>query len=525
VPHLPRVTTLIATVVFPIAAIAAAYWLVAHPILVSPYWGDDIGDSQIPMYLARTHTPFLEWVINQTRVSSASTGRFFPLSIANGSAVYVLFEDRESYKLYQFAILALAVTSVGVFVGVILKSRWAGYLAASAAVLTIQFKAWFDPYWQFSGQQSTVAILTTTAFLLPVLACRVLKPSWQRWLIFGGLVVFAAAELMYEQSIFLLPILPFLLMRERVTASRRSLITGGYGLVALLLFGNLLWQRSHAVVTNSGYALSLHPLPVVKTLINQMTNALPLSYQWFTRHAVLPEAAAWPTSKPLTVVITLTFALAIAWIALHVMRLQRHGLWWFCAAATTWWVVPSIFVAISARWQLEVSPGRGYIPVLAGGFAVALLLTAATLGLGRVIASPAGLSFPWTRTRSPLLITALLLGLASGGVLAATASNNFSAVRYEPVRVLQAQRDAFAASVTNGLFDSIPDNAVIVRPLFNPWDWQNSDFAAWYGASPNLRFVRPEDLSTVNCGGADSCFRIIESSPTPGVITYKVVPY
>jgi hypothetical protein len=520
-----RVAVFVTTIAFPILALAAAYWLVAHPILASPYWGDDIGDSQIPMYLARTQTSFLDWVVQQTRASSSSTGRFFPLSITNASAIYVLFAERESYKIYQFVILALALGAVGTFVGVVLRTRWAGYLAAGAGLLTVQFKAWFDPYWQFAGQQSTVVILLSAAFVLPIVGCRIKRAHRRRTLFLLGLAFFIAAEFMYEQSIFLLPIVPLLLMREPISMRRRIEITIGYAVVALLLFGNLLVQRSHAAVSNSGYELSLHPKPVATTMTNQMLNALPLSHQWFTRHAVLPEAADWPADVTVTVIIAAAFAAAIAWVAIHVMQTRRHGLWWFAAAAMTWWVVPSFFVAISARWQLEVSPGRGYIPVLAGGLAVSLILTAGVFAVGRLIESPAGLGTPWRRTRVPLALAAVFLGLAAAAVLVVTASNNRSAVRYEPVRVLQAQRDAFAHSVTSGLFNDIPENAVIVRPLFNPWDWQNADFAAWYGASPNLRFVRPEDLATVNCGGLDRCFRIVESSSRPGIIEYHVEPY
>ncbi len=514
------------TVLFPLTGLALAYWLVAQPIIGSPYWGDDIGDSQLPMRLAVDHESLWTFIVAQTREWSATTGRFFPVNIAHASVVYYLFDTRASYKLYQFAILAVTLVSFGMLMGVMLKSRWAAYVGFGFALMTLQFKNWFDPYWQFSGQQGLSGILACTALTLALVATRLRRGRATIVVAALGMLAFAAAGMTYESSMFFFVAVVLLLIRERASRLRRMVIALAYVGTTMVLFLNLLWQRSNAVVNNPAYTVSLEPHPVLLTLKNQMVNAIPLTYRHYTLGSLLPADPSWPASKITTIVLVLIFIAVMTMALVQLLRIPRAGLRWSALAAMVFWVVPSFFVAISARWQTEVRPGVGYIPVLAGGLAVAWLLVLGASAIGRLLARPDGIGIPWNRWPIPTITVATGMAILAAFVVSVTAVSNVSAVRENPaVTILQLRRDTYAQAVSHGLFNGLPADAVLIRPVFEWWDWRNTAFSAWYGASPSLQFITPEMANSEYCGTTGTCFTLVEENPRAGVITYKVVPY
>jgi hypothetical protein len=509
------------TVIFPIFGLIAAYWLVAGPILGSPYWGDDHGDSQLPMRLAASQTSFFRWWIDLTQEWSATTGRFFPLNVLHAGAVFYFFNDRAIYKLYQFVILAISLSGFAFLIGTILRSRWAGYAAFGLALMTIQMRSWYDPFWEFGGQQPLVNLLSCLGLATAIVACRQSTRRGATIATIIGMVIFAGAILTYESSIFLVVAVPILLLRERESLKRRVAIVAGYGAVSLVLLINLLWQRSLAVVTNPGYQVALDPHLVARTLRNQMGGAIPLSYRVQTVNAVLPSDAGWPTDRVLTVFICALFAGVMTVALLNVFRLPRRGLVLAGIAALIYWVIPSFFVAISARWQMEVRPGVAYIPVMAGGLAVAWLLVLAASALGRALRSPGSIAAPWSGSTRGLTLVAACLAIGVGTIAGITASSNATAVRDPAIVVQQLRRDAYIDALQNGLYKGIAANSFIGHNVGEWWNWENSAFGAWYGASPDLQFVLPQDFPNANCT-VNECYILVEQNPAPGVITYDL---
>jgi hypothetical protein len=516
-----RAFNLLWTLILPVAGLLLAYWLVAGPILGSPYWGDDHGDSQLPMKLAASHTSFFRWWIDLTHEWSVTTGRFFPLNILHAGAVYFLFQDRASYKLYQFIVLAVSLTSFAFLIRTILRSRWAGFVAFGFALMTIQMKSWYDPYWQFAGQQELVNTLSCLGLALAIVACRQRTTRNAVAVAVVGMLIFGGAILTYESSVFLVAAIPILLLRESETIRRRLGITAGYAAVTGALLANLLWQRSHAVVVNPGYQVSLDPQLVLRTLRNQMDGAIPLSYRLHTVEAVLPPGANWPTDRMLTVFICSLFAGVMTLSLVKLFKLPRGGLILAAIAALLYWVIPSFFVAISARWQMEVRPGVAYIPVMAGGLAIAWLLTLAAAFVGRLLRSPGCIAAPFSATSRAFIIVAALASLAASTVVGITASSNVAAVDDPAIVVQQVRRDAYISALEDGLYEGISPTAFIGYTPGEWWSWQNPAFGAWYGASPNLQFVLPQDFPNANCT-QNECYLLLEENPKPGVITYRL---
>ena len=500
------------------------YWLVARPILSSPYWGDDHGDSQLPMQLQFNHQSFFNWWLDLTEQWTSTTGRFFPLNVLNGSAVYYLFQDRSSYKMYQFAIVALALVALAVLIGVIARSKWAAFVATGVALMTLQMKPWFDPFWQFAGQQSMVNILSCCALVLAVIASRRHSRKALLTTAVAGACAFAGAILTYESSILLVVAIPLLLFRE--AAARRTKVTvfGVYFIPTIALFVNLLYQRSKAVVTNPGYTVSLDPHAVFTTFKHQMVAALPLSYRLHTADSPLPPNAEWPLAPAVTFGVTAIFIAAMSVSVYQLVTHRTRRLDTAALAGLIYWAVPSLFVAISLRWQSEVRPGVGYIPVMAGGFAFAWLMT---LGLARVSSirlSGAFVLAPWSYRAKWLAAFAVAVASATGLVCGLTASSNKEAVSEPFIVIDQVRRDAYVEAVRHGLYSGIDTNSYIGHRIGEWWNWENAAFSSWYGAPRQLQFVRPEDLRGEVCA-TTPCYYLIEENPRPGVITYHLQRY
>ena len=507
----------------PCLILAAAFWLVASPIIWSPYWGDDMGNSQLPMQFAINNTQLWPWFLENNRGWMEGAGRFFPLSIAQGITAFVVFTDRESYKVYEFAMVAITFSLAAVVVGVFLRSRWCGFAAFGFALAALQFKSWYDPYWQFGGQQELVASLSLISILFAILAARA-KRRWSfiALTILGAMALLGAA-LTYESSVFLVGVTFALLLRERRARSRRWVVGAVYAAVTFAVLANLYTLRQHATVTNPAYVISLVPHKVRETLVNQIISAIPGSYGHFTRGSVLPANASLPMDTVPAVAIAIAFLALMAFSLQNIMRLRIPDLSWGFVAGGVLWVIPSLFVAISSRWQAEVKPGLGYIPVIFGALAFSWIAVLVVAAIGKAL-QEYGPARDTLYQRTRWMVSGLLAVVMVGFVLA-TASSNEAAVRFEPFVALQSQRDGFIRSIESGLFAKpVAPDAVIIRSVPDWWFWQNAPFAAWYGAPSTLRFATPEEASTLNCGSASECYTLIERSEPDGSYSYSLAP-
>ena len=117
----------------------------------------------------------------------------------------------------------------------------------------------------------------------------------------------------------------------------------------------------------------------------------------------------------------------------------------------------------------------------------------------------------------------MAIGLAIGiaAVAGITASSNAAAVRDPAIVVQQVRRDAYIDALQHGLYKGIAPNAFIGHGTGEWWTWENAAFGAWYGASPDLQFVLPQDFPNANCT-VNECYILVEQNPAPGVITYDL---
>jgi hypothetical protein len=238
---------------------------------------------------------------------------------------------------------------------------------------------------------------------------------------------------------------------------------------------------------------------------------------------VLPADASLPVDPVLAIAIAVAFLTLMAFSLRRVMRLRIPKLSSGFVAGGVLWVVPSLFVAISSRWQAEVGPGLGYIPVIFGVLAFSWIAVLMVVALGRALQRFVPLREALLE-RTRWMATALLAGVMAGLILA-TASSNEAAVRFEPFVALQSQRDGFIRSIESGLFAApVAPDAVIIRSVPDWWYWQNTPFATWYGAPPTLRFVTPEEASSLNCQGSNKCFMLIERQKPDGSYSYSLTP-
>ena len=94
-------------------------------------------------------------------------------------------------------------------------------------------------------------------------------------------------------------------------------------------------------------------------------------------------------------------------------------------------------------------------------------------------------------------------------------------MRDPAIVIHQVRRDAYIDAIQSGLYRGIAPNAFIGHGVGEWWTWENARFGAWYGASPDLQFVLPQDFPNANCT-VNECYILVEQNPAPGVITYDL---
>jgi len=350
-------------------------WLLAVWACVigsTPWIGDDIANRFIRVVMP---TPGLLWgtIVKETRSWMDLQGRFFPGSVAWTRTLLWLVNTRVAYKLVLVALMAFAVLAVALLARRITRS--AGVAAVTVVLFgsLLTLRILVDPVAGFTGLITLTTGLTVAATWLLIVA----KRWW--WGIVAALA-YAAALVTYETVILFAPVMIAVVLFER----RRWPWTLPVIIPAALQTIIVLVLRSRLTTTSApAYTLNLDPGAVASTLVRQMTAALP-GTQW------LGHARAIPPFTKANVAVALVVVAVPVFLAIYHFVVRRHDVSWarigMVGGFGAWmWFAPSVQVAITTRWQTELYPGEGYLPVGYAYFGVALLCAAALLALDRLL--------------------------------------------------------------------------------------------------------------------------------------------
>lgn len=452
-------------------------------ILLSPFWNDDQPNSMraaVLRYSNETPMQFFSRMVNQWRINE---GRFFPVSTIENLYTFVLFNSRFSFKVLQLSSLLLVASLLGALIWQ-LTQRWEISIAVSIMFLILlQIRMWFDPTIGFGLLLQSVSIKFLIVFIL---SFQILKTKNKRNLFVFCLLTFIIwllAVFQYEITIFVWPLIPIsVCFAESASWARRLtaiFVTAVPTAVAIVVS---LVMRS-GVSTSASYKISIGGDIFWITLIKQIAAALPLNTSIFLGYRI------WSVKSSFVfVLISACLFFVFKRIALGNSTISSRNKKLMCLIGGGLAILPAVPVAISEKWQLQLSWGNGYLPVFFQYIGISILLLVIVVWLIEMSASQ--------RPRNRTLII-VMISMVLGGIAGVHSAGTADVVwRTQP---FTWQRELFEQSVRDGFFDVIPADSSIISTSYSPNEWFNPWSYQWFGGSKTHLLSGTESGMVVAC--------------------------
>jgi hypothetical protein len=227
---------------------------------------------------------------------------------------------------------------------------------------------------------------------------------------------------------------------------------------ALVLGVNLALRATCEAPADSPYRMVLRGSLVWKTFARQCVAALPLTYGGFDPFGTFGHTGffrAWAGHAWVGAAVA-TLAAGLAYGVKREDGRTSTPLGFLMLLGVGLLVLPAVPIAVCHRYQWELAPGLGHLPVYLQQFGVALLLVGTTVVVSRRCAAG------WSR-----LALAACVGVACGVIAAGHGASNAAVVE------VRGQHHRFRVgleqSLRAGLLDPVPEGGTLITDG-HPWD-------------------------------------------------------
>ncbi|MBQ4511450.1 MAG: hypothetical protein II969_00550 [Anaerolineaceae bacterium] len=434
-------------------------------LIRSGYFWDDAVNSTLYLAEKKDFVPLGQHVLEFMQKYLA-LGRINVLSF-----YYYFFFYIENVSVYKALIIVSILLNQIIFRNVLraydvpLPYARAGMLIIP---LLLQTRLYQDPV---SGFYSLMQVLTAEMLLCALLLSRWLKSGRVRDLLLC-LLVFTIGLMTYEVCF------PFLLMVCLLIWVRRGSFQQAFrdslpfiGVTILLLAGIYLVRAKFVIYTTyAGVAFSLDPGKILSTALKQFTAGLPLSF-----YTAASQGAVLGNVYPAESFMQYDFVSFLKSIQLSDVLIVAAGifsLWLIKRQSAEGWghengfrsaellilgfsfaVLPIITVAMSERYQGQLLPGLGYLPVYMQYYGIAALLV-------------------WTALKIKISDGVKALVVSAFAVVWLLNLQNNRAVTEIMNRSFYDPRNAGEASLKGGILDFLPQGDILVSLNDRRYLWE-----------------------------------------------------
>ncbi len=477
--------------------------MVLGPVLGTPFYADDISNSQRSATLAANDQSAWDHAIQNTRQWMTGQGRFFPVSAIENIFLFDTVHARSLYKTLQLGVAASAVGLVGVFTAVLTRNRRLGLLAALLVLPGLQFRYWYDPIHSFALLLPSLAIKIIGSWLLLVLGLRS-KDRRSTAVAFAATgLLWTAALLQYEVTYLLAVVAPVLAWHERQASLARRWTAVAVVLVPTFLLANYVATLRSAANPAPAYTTNWALEDLLPTAVYQLVGPLPAAASAFSGGlpglgTLLGDLDAWSVLGALAGGVA-TGLLIHLWSRPTVRSATALS-----GVGAGLYVLPAVPIAASGRWQAELDWGLAYLPVFLQALGLALFL----VGSGSLLASGyercvhAGLLRPPGR-RAGQVACALLGTVVGFSLLVAGIGNRWVA---DQLAGLRTQQEATDAAISDGFFDLAGEGSTVVASVSAGGnEYVNAAYVTWRGGPADLTVLREMPTTTEPCGQFRIC--------------------
>lgn len=375
----------------------------------------------------------------------ATNGRWYPGLVVEKYAVFSIFQDRLAYKIFLVAISLVALITVWLFIRKLASEEFA-FTSILGTIACFQIRGYHDPFIAYNGmiQIVTIFLFTSLAEFLTY------AESGKRRHLIASLSLYVLACSTYEIAYIWAPLFALAALSRRNL--RQSMVLKlpiaaiGFAFVA----GSFILRANARIDPGSLYSTRLDLGAYVAALCDQITAALPLSYLIFNPSKIfLP---AWHGFGIPLNPITFGIAAACAFVVIPTSAVPgRRQSWWVLAGLGILLVLlPSIEIPLLLKYQEELKPGLGYLPVFIEYIGVGILIALI------IVRTPTSRVARW----ASILIFAGITSLSAG------ANEKLADILETPYLT---SRVSFQQALSHGLLASVPSGATLaITPAF-PW--------------------------------------------------------
>ena len=358
-------------------------------VLATDYVGDDIANSCVYGCILRGDWPSVFGLSNHFIAEWIRNGRFFPLSsylCYYSHAICNMICYLYAYKVFLAALslvnLILFQKAASLIAGSRDFGRWAGL--AYVAVLPIDFRV-HSAYWTYHGMMQSVMGLGFVS-IISLFAALQSRSSARAIVLFAvSVLAHAMALMIYEPSFCLVVVLGWILFccLDRPSFMSRVFLLVPYLLPVVAIGGWILWHQIGGDSSYCGTTASFALDKVCATFLCQLTSIIP----GFTLAVALWKGGVDPMviwdhlwTAAIWGVLVAFFVLAGYGCGkeVRVMRIRRNVL--LVLIGAIFLLFPCVLMAVSARYQTELTLGRGWLPGYMSTFGLALLIAGVSYG-------------------------------------------------------------------------------------------------------------------------------------------------
>ena len=454
-----------------VGAVIVLAALFLAPILSTPLLGDDAFNSYLTGYMGYHGMGALELMRLYDSRLIAQQGRYIPAFTIQQFVLWTLTQSAVTIKAIHVLTILSDLALFYVFLKKFGRSRSLALWSIAIVLLTFQIRLFYDPYAGIVVVMQVVMGCLLGSFILIIDEIDGKRTVWR---IPAAVLLYAVAALTYEIAYLYVAVI-FCVAWFRFGSLRPAIkLTLSFVAVFALLVVKDVWLRHNSnliALTHREYVITFNPVTSFTTWFWQTAAAVPLSYLTLNPKHYLPGFQGTLFRHSGTALAVFLLAIGVGYSIVRASprdpgRPAETPLWQIIVVGVLLAIIPGALLSVSPRWQSEVVPGLGYLPVYEAGFGIAMLIGAVLLVLlraGGPVRTIAGLAVP----------------LAFGIVLTVTyQANALTLALYDPV--WNWARQNVTQSVKLGLLNSVPADASIFLDTSYPFFYGNANEVPWF---------------------------------------------
>ncbi len=421
-----------------ISALAIA---VIWPTYLAGWQGDDMYYSLLNGTLEADHVSLGSTMQHAFQLWFFGNGRFYPGSILEKYVVFHIFTNLVAYKTFLVIMTLLALEAFRRCVAVYSTIAVANFAALLACAL-FQERRYHDSIIAYNAMPQSICI----SLAVSMIAYRRSLLGFGKGYLLVALVLYLFSAVTYE-DVYLLAVLfvPLSLSLGRRWRTSCKDALPFVAIAVIFVVVAIVSRASSPLDATSTYAANAKAQSVARTAAYQITAGFPLMYYIADPSGIFGRSniVEFTRNAPISPWLFVAFAFVGFFTVLGVRgeTLEPRRLLFIGALVA---VLPAVPIAFLNKYQAELRPGLGYLPVFLQVFGVAMLEAAAAFAIK-----------PGHRKMVYVMTVATLIAVIGS----MTAAANLRLGR--ELAASGVARESLVASVRTGMLAGVPDGTAI----------------------------------------------------------------